>query len=213
MVEGLQVGGLERSLLAAIETGSESDLRDRAAAEVTDVSGGSGGRCGLARGGGGGSIGSSRSDGDGDGRVTIRRRGGGGGGRCGGSGEDLRGGRRGRIRVVRTGCAEGECVRLGALRDRLLSGGVEEEVGVVSGVLCLDETVELRVLRCLLAEDRVTVGRRVRREILLRILLEVSRHKRSYTTHRGRVLLHLTVLHSQSDHVRLSRVIELGRSV
>ena len=33
------------------------------------------------------------------------------------------------------------------------------------------------------------------------------------TAHRGRVLFHLTVLHGQSDHVRLGRIIELLGSV
>ena len=52
------------------------------------------------------------------------------------------------------------------LKHGLASRRVEEVNVVVGGVLCLDEVVELRVLRRLLAEDRVAVGGRIRGEVL-----------------------------------------------
>lgn len=61
---------------------------------------------------------------------------------------------------------EGECVGLAAFRHRRLGCGIEEDIRVIGGILRLYEAVELCVLRCLLAEDRVTVGRWIRREIL-----------------------------------------------
>ena len=48
--------------------------------------------------------------------------------------------------------AEGESVGLRALLDGRLLRGVEEEVGVVGGVLGLNEAIQLGVLGCLLAE-------------------------------------------------------------
>lgn len=61
---------------------------------------------------------------------------------------------------------EGPCVGLASKSDGSLGGRVKENIGVVIWVLRLNESVELRVLRCLLAEDRVSVSRRVGREVL-----------------------------------------------
>ena len=66
---------------------------------------------------------------------------------------------------------------------------------IVGGVLSLNETVKLGVLRCLLAEDGVAVGGRVGRKV------------------GGRVLLRLAILDGKGDHVLLGRVVELLGSI
>ena len=47
-----------------------------------------------------------------------------------------------------------------------LGSGIKEDIGVVSGILGLDESVQLSVLWRFLTEDRVAVGRWIRGEVL-----------------------------------------------
>ena len=61
---------------------------------------------------------------------------------------------------------EGRRVGLGASLDSLCTVGVEEEIGVVGGILSLHQAVELGVLWCLFAEDRVPQSRWVGGKVL-----------------------------------------------
>jgi len=69
--------------------------------------------------------------------------------------------------------AEGRSVRLTALLHSRAFGRIEEQVGVVGGILSLNQAVELWVLGGLLTEDRVArcrgVGGEIRRGVLLRL--------------------------------------------
>lgn len=131
--------------------------------------------------------------------VSGSTGGGGGGSSRGRSSSRGSGSSRGRSSFVITAAsvcaAEGGGVSLGTLLDGGLCGRVEEEVGVVSGVLGLNKAVELRVLGGLLAEHGVAVRGRVGREV------------------RWRVLLDLAVLDREGDHVLLGRVIKLLGSI
>ena len=66
----------------------------------------------------------------------------------------------------RTRSSEGESVLLATLRHAALRCRIKENVRVVRWVLSLNESIELRVLWSLLAEDGVPVDVRLDREIL-----------------------------------------------
>lgn len=80
---------------------------------------------------------------------------------------------------------------MGSKLHTRLRSRIEKGVRVVRRILRLHEPVELRVLRCLLAEDRVAQRRRLRLEV------------------RRRVLLRLAVLNRDREHVLLRRRVEL----
>lgn len=56
---------------------------------------------------------------------------------------------------------------MSAFKDGLLGRRIKEEVWVVGGVLSLNETIELGIFGCLLAEYRVSQGRGIFCKILL----------------------------------------------
>lgn len=94
-----------------------------------------------------------------------------------------------------TVCAKGGGVRLRSASNDSSSGRVEEQIGIIGGVLSLNEAFKLTVSRELLTVDGIQMGGWVRAEIW-----------------RG-VLLDLTVLHCDSDHLGLSGEVELLGSV
>ena len=62
---------------------------------------------------------------------------------------------------------EGSSVCLGAFEDSLISRRIKEEIWIVGGVLSLNETNELRIFGCLLAEDGISQSWGIPCEILL----------------------------------------------
>lgn len=56
---------------------------------------------------------------------------------------------------------------MGAFEDGLVGRRIKEEIWVVGGVLSLNETIELGVFGCLLAEYGVSQGRGILGKILL----------------------------------------------
>jgi hypothetical protein len=56
---------------------------------------------------------------------------------------------------------------LGALEDGLAGSRIKEEIWVVRGVLSLNETIELGIFGCFLAEYGVSQGRGILCKILL----------------------------------------------
>ena len=113
--------------------------------------------------------------------------------------------------------SKGERVRLAAKGDRRLGSRVEEDVRIIARVLCLNQSIKLRILWRLLAEYRIAKRRRVSRKIL-RAQAKVSYYRvrggdSNQETYRRRVLLNLTEFNSDLDHILLGGGVKLSSSI
>ncbi len=108
--------------------------------------------------------------------------------------------------------AKGECVGLRTQCNRCLSSGIEENIRAVSRILGLYKSIELSVLGCFLAENRVTGGGRICRKVLGRRMSTCDRYFGS-RLYRRSILLHLAILNRQGNHVRLGSSVELGGGI